>query len=178
MRSRCSYLSFSVVALSCVLIGQLHADDEADRNELVYKSIESTIRGEFDEAMRVLEQKGKEKGSTSVQLEDARGGIKVMMYNKAYNYYLCLKEGLKNGNPSEASLSECYRPRNLEIAKFVTKMIDYEPLVGVEVFKRCGLGARLFDAEFEFKPYSFLDHPEAKLYDYEKYNQCIINAAK
>ena len=92
MRTRRSYLWFSVVAVfSCVLVGQSHADDEAIRKK-ASESVERMSRSEFEVAMRRLEQKAKEKGFTSSDLENARNGFKVLFYNKAYNYYLCITQ--------------------------------------------------------------------------------------
>ena len=48
MRTRRSYLWFSVVAVfSCVLVGQSHADDEAIRKK-ASESVERMSRSEFE----------------------------------------------------------------------------------------------------------------------------------
>lgn len=171
-------LSIGLIAL----LGTLRPSQSADADlvkKAAYQTVEAFIRNLFNDMMRTLEAKLKEKKvePTSSQASDAREGLKLMLYNKAYNHYVCtLAEFRKDeAQRSEASLSACAEHRNKQAIKF-TRMLDYAPVIGASEFRRCGLQSRLFDAELEFKPYPFLEGEGMELYDYEKYNRCILNA--
>jgi hypothetical protein len=169
---------FAAISLAAAARDEAWAE-EARAKQVAYEKIEPMVQSEFNEMMKLLRKKGEDMGQRPTEAD--MDALKLLYYNKAYNYYVCTLEAVKRSSEAgeiEKIFYSCAEPRNASLYTFMAKMNNYAGVIGVNAFKRCGLASRLFDAELEFKPYSFLWHEGAELHDYEKYNLCIIDAAK
>jgi hypothetical protein len=94
----------------------------------------------------------------------------MVFYNKAYNQYRCVLL-----HPTSfAEASACSQKANRAIATYVQLTTQYFSTVAVRSPK-CEMQARLFEAEIEFPPYSFLKGKGAKLFDHARMVECLRN---
>ncbi len=116
------------------------------------------------------------------EMEVATDGIRMLFYNKAYNQYFCFSTLLVQPGKTADDALACAYARNIELAKHVKIVSDYEALIKSKAAKatQCFLKSRLFDAEIEFPPFDFLRTSDGKdntLYDYKALNLCLISVA-
>jgi hypothetical protein len=108
--------------------------------------------------------------------------IKGLFYNKAYNFFFCIKSA--GGQPSSGTerlsgAETCYEERNKQAAKVTTIMIQYASLLlsKPKEVVQCDLQARLFDAEIDFPPFDFLKQSSGRdaLYDNAAMSACLMS---
>jgi hypothetical protein len=135
----------------------------ADRKKQLREYIQGDIAKETDELVKTFlaETKGSED-----ELRLGVEAIKDMLYNKAYNQYRCVLI-----HPTSASeINECFVMAIRQMAIYHKLAADYFSTIAKRS-RQCEMQTRLFEAEIEFPPYSFLGN--AQLFDYARMNECL-----
>jgi hypothetical protein len=127
--------------------------------------LEPSVRGDFEAALKTLEAKIKP-GMPENEVKMAKEGLQSLSYNKAYNHYRCYLEHA----PSVEKGDECIQERVKHFLVYNNLTRDYFSSVAGRT-KQCEMQSRLFEAEIEFPPYSFLKG--AHLFDFQHMNECL-----
>jgi hypothetical protein len=147
----------------------------------VYVAIEINIRREYDIMLQALARRTADEPMEKA--EKTRTLLKILAYNKAVMFALCAGEADK-AHPSGAArppaekdpvLTSCVEAKFADLDKFA-RTVDYVGLFFPDRIAPCGEKTRLADLERQFKPYAFLHLDEARLYDFAKYNRCLMPA--
>ena len=154
---------------------------QEDITQIVYASIENSIRGEFESILaQIMRENVAQLPGGIVKATEL---LKLITYNKAALFAFCAAETEKdqpqksNRIPSAMNivLTTCVEIKFSELDKFV-KLVDYAGLFFPDRVRRCGEQARLVERERMLPPYGFLHHVEPMLYDFSSYNKCLMTS--
>ena len=154
---------------------------QEDMAQIVYASIENSIRGEFESILaQILRENVAQLPGGIVKATEL---LKLITYNKAALFAFCAAETEKdqpqrsNRIPSAMNivLTTCVEIKFSEMDKFV-KFVDYAGLFFPDRVRRCGEQARLAERERVLPPYGFLQLFQPKLYDFASYNKCLMTS--
>jgi hypothetical protein len=156
---------------------QTNDQDEAVR--AVYASIANDIRREYDAVLGVVSRK--EADSSTGRFEKMREVVRMMYYNKAALFSNCAAEAEQYRAPGvprvpasqNLVLSTCLEEKLGELNKF-SNMLGYATTFFPDRIEQCGEASRLRDWEKLLPPYEFLQLAEPKLYDFTRYNVCLM----
>jgi hypothetical protein len=160
-----------IVAASPVL-----AQDDVTRG--IYASVENNLRREYDELMRDILFG---KGGPAAKMEKTQHTLKVIYYNKAVMFAMCAAEAERVRLPQAPRvpagrnlvLTTCVEQKFGELHKF-SNALSYAGTFFPDRIDRCGEASRLHEQEKLFPPYSFLQLDEPRVYDFTRYNSCMI----
>jgi len=152
---------------------------QEDITQIVYASIENSIRGEFESILaQIMRENVAQLPGGIVKATEL---LKLITYNKASLFAFCAAETEKdqpqrsNRIPSAMNivLTTCVEIKFSELDKFV-KLVDYAGLFFPDRVRRCGEQARLAERERALPPYEFLQLFQPRLYDFSSYNKCLM----
>jgi hypothetical protein len=158
--------------------------DEQSVDLAVRVVIEPMVQEEFEKFEALAKSKFESKGAKFT--DEFADLVRMLYYNKAYMYFLCHKKQLLfiQGNniqlpdrESREILERCIQERSIHMGTFYN-LSEYFPLLMPPALTRCEARSRLFQAEINFRPYSFLEGRNTKLLDMEKFNQCVVESIK
>lgn len=153
--------------------------DQGEAVQAVYISIGNDIRREYDAVLGAVSRK--EADSSTGSFEKMREVVRMMYYNKAAVFSGCAAEAeqyrLPNAPRVPASqnlvMTTCLEEKLGELNKF-SNMLGYATTFFPERIEPCGEASRLRDREKLLPPYEFLQLAEPKLYDFARYNACLM----
>jgi hypothetical protein len=171
-----------LIALMLLAAGGSASAQTNDRDaavQAVYASIENNIRREYDAILRVVSRKEAE--SPTGHFEKMRDVVRIMYYNKAAVFSDCTAEAEQYrtaGAPRVPAsqnlvLGTCLEENLGELNKF-SNMLGYATTFFPDRIEPCGEASRLHDREKLLPPYEFLQLTEPKLYDFTRYNSCLM----
>jgi hypothetical protein len=145
----------------------------------IYASVEDSIRREYD-AMAEAIARG-ETGLPRDSAEKIPQNLRVMYHNKAVLFASCAAEAERVRSPQAARvpagqnlmLTTCVEEKFGELTKF-GNVRSYALIFFPDRIERCGEASRLRDQESSFPPYAFLQLAEPRLYDFARYNACLM----
>jgi len=113
--------------------------------------------------------------------EKTKALVKMLSYNQAATFAFCTAEAEHNHSPSAPRvpssenlvLRTCMEIKMAQLNKF-SERIGYVELFFPARIDRCGEASRLRNQEKVLKPYDFLFLDEPKLYDFGRYNECLM----
>jgi hypothetical protein len=144
----------------------------------VYASMEGSVRREYDELMQAI---ARGEGGPRAGSEKMQQMLKVMYHNKAVLFASCAAEAERVRSPQAARvpagqnlmLTTCVEEKFAELNKF-SNVRSYALAFFPDRIERCGEASRLRDQEPLLPPYAFLQLAEPRLYDFARYNACLM----
>lgn len=144
----------------------------------IYASVEGNIRREYDGVMQAM---ARETGGPGAGSEKLQQTIKVMFHNKAVLFASCAAEAERIRSPQarrvpagqNLMLTTCVEEKFAELNKF-SNVRSYALTFFPDRVERCGEASRLRDQEPLFPPYGFLQLSQSRLYDFARYNECLM----
>jgi hypothetical protein len=166
------------LALVILAVAASPARGEDDAMRTIYASVENTLRREYDELLRDILFG---KGGAAAKSEQAQHTLKVIYYNKAVMFAMCAGEAERVRSPQAPRvpaqrnlfLTTCVEQKFGELHQF-SSALSYAGIFFPDRIERCGDASRLHEQEKLFAPYGFLQLAEPKLYDFSRYNSCMI----
>jgi hypothetical protein len=158
---------------------QDHVPDEAVQR--VYSRIEPRIHAEFDFQMRGMARQAQGSGAPASKLEFFQKRVKLLAYNRATLIATCVAEAERD-RPSTAvavpwqsnlMLTTCVEEKVGQLQKF-SQLAAYADFFFPERVEECGERVRLPGRETLLQPYAFLRVEQPKLYDFARYNECLM----
>jgi hypothetical protein len=168
---------------SALVIAMLLAAGAARAQDAVlqgtYASIANSIRAEYEAMLVALPRDAPEEAAG--QIEKNRSLLKMFAYNKAALFSSCAAEAERDRSPiaervpaaQNLVLRTCVEIKLDQLQKF-TQRVAYADLFFPERIAACGEQSRLREEEKMLPPYSFLFLDEPKLYDFARYNECLM----
>ncbi len=166
-----------------LLVAMLLAADPAHAQDAIlqgtYATIENSIRAEYEGMLAALPREAPEEAVG--QIEKNRSLLKMFAYNKAALFATCAAEAEQDRSPSAARvpaaqnlmLRTCVEIKFDQLQKF-TQRVAYADLFFPERIASCGEQSRLREEEKMLPPYGFLLLDEPRLYDFARYNECLM----
>jgi hypothetical protein len=162
--------------------GQARAQDRAEADDLVrgiYAGMEDNVRREYAALLAAVERG--ETGGPGANYEKTREMIKTIYYNKAALFAFCAADAEQAHSagaervPAERNLAltTCVEVKFAALNKFANA-IGYANIFFPGRIDVCGERARLAAQEKVLPPYGFLQLAEPKLYDFARYNECLM----
>jgi hypothetical protein len=178
-----SLMVLVLLAVAGPACGQNHGQDRSqdEVTQGVYASIENQIRREYD---ALMDQVGRrESDGSGSRVEKIRKIWTVIFYNKAAVFSNCTAEAEQYRSPGAPPippgrnlfLTTCIEERFGALIKF-RNTFSYASTFFPDRIERCGEASRLREQEKLLPPYDFLQPAEPKLYDFPRYNECLMTA--
>ncbi|MBX9842774.1 MAG: hypothetical protein K2Z80_13305 [Xanthobacteraceae bacterium] len=144
----------------------------------LYASMEGSVRREYDGLMQAI---ARGEGGPRAGSEKMQQLLKVLYHNKAVLFASCAAQAERVRSPQAARvpagqnlmLTTCVEEKFAELNKF-SNVRSYALAFFPDRIERCGEASRLRDQEPLFPPYGFLQLPEPRLYDFTRYNECLM----
>jgi hypothetical protein len=160
------------------LVAAAPASGQDDMTLGVYASVENNIRREYDQVLRYFLHG---RGASAAKTEKDRATMKVVYYNKAVMFAVCAGEAEGYRSPharrvpaqSNLALTACVEQKFAELNQF-SNALNFAGIFFPDRIEPCSEASRLRDQEKRFPPYEFLQMAEPKLYDFTRYNSCMI----
>jgi hypothetical protein len=159
--------------------GMAHAQD--NMLEGIYAGLQDNIRNEYEfhltQAMRQLLASG----APPAKIEPVQERMKQLSYNKAVLIATCIADAEKERGPNAAPLplgqnlvvTTCVDIKLKQMQKF-SDLAAYADFFFPERIASCGESSRLPERERVLRPYEFLFLGEPKLFDFPRYNECLM----
>jgi hypothetical protein len=169
------------LALLILIVAATPGRGESDVSQGFYTALENDLRREYDALMRDI---AFGKGGPAAKTEQSQHTTKIIYYNKAVMFALCAAEAERVRAPQAPRvparqnlfLTTCVEQKFGELHKF-NNALSYAGVFFPDRIERCGEASRLQGQEKLFPPYGFLQLAEPKLYDFMRYNACMIGGA-
>lgn len=146
-----------------------------------YASIENNIRSEYEAVMNRVSRA--QSNEPAVRFEKIRQMWTMTLYNKAALFSNCTADAERYRSPgaprvpagNNLFLTTCVEESLRALTKF-TNMYSYANTFFPDRIERCGEASRLREREKLLPPYGFMQPAGPKLYDFPRYNVCLMNA--
>jgi hypothetical protein len=153
------------------------AQDEGVR--AIYESMAPRIQQEYEGLLAAVARGAT--GGPNANAPKMREMLKVLYYNKAVLFAFCAAEAEKVRSPradrvpaqDNLMLTTCVEEKLSELNKF-SNLLGYTGVFFPDRIASCGEKARLHDREVALPPYEFLHLDEPKLYNFARYNKCLM----
>jgi hypothetical protein len=165
-----------LLLLPMIAAGSAYAQDDVLQN--IYAGLEDNVRADYEALRAQLSQ-------TAMQLAlpaaKEREELKMLSYNKAVLFAGCAAESEQDRGPAarrvpsvdNLMLRTCVEIKFSQMEKFSSRLAYAEVFFPGRI-ARCEDRARLRALEQRLPPYGFLELDEPKLYDFARYNQCLM----
>jgi hypothetical protein len=154
-----------------------HAQDDGVR--AIYTAMAPSVQQEYEGLLAAVARGAT--GGPNANAPKTREMLKVLYYNKAVLFAFCVAEAEKVRSPradrvparDNLMLTTCVEEKFRELNKF-SNTLSYAGVFFPDRIAPCGEKARLHDRETALPPYEFLHLDEPKLYDFARYNKCLM----
>ena len=176
-------------AFMLLLTATAPAGAQEDFAKSVYAEIENGVHNEYDAMISAILRNSvvnppkddEEKAKREQQIERERGRVKLLTYNKAALFAFCAADAERARSPGAPPvrgeqnliLRTCVELKFEQMRRFAN-ISSYGGLFFPERLAPCGERARLPEREKILPPYDFLEMKEPKLYDFERFSDCIM----
>lgn len=169
-----------ILLISLAAGGQAYAEGDVPHDEFaraIYAGMEDSVRREYNSTLMSASR------SATAQSDKFLRALKVLYYNKAALFAFCAADAEQARAPGVARvpaeqntvLTTCVEQKFSELSDFTNKL-NYAGVFFPERIVRCGETSRLPDHERLLPPYRFLELGEPRLFDFARYNQCLMTA--
>lgn len=170
-------MKWMLAAAAMFAATQAHAQDDLVQN--IYASLASGVRAEYEAQLASLPPPGA--GMPDDVLEKNKALVKVFAYNKAVLFAVCAADAERDRSPlaervpssMNLVLRTCIEIKLGALQKFGQR-VAYADLFFPERIASCGEASRLPEQEKAMKPYDFLFLDEPRVYDFDRYNECLM----
>jgi hypothetical protein len=171
----------AVMTLALILpllaTGSARAQDDAVR--AVYASMAQSVQQEYEGLLASVARGAT--GGPNANAPKVREMLKMLYYNKAALFAVCAAEAERIRSPraervpaqENIMLTTCVEEKFGELNTF-TNTLSYAGVFFPDRIESCGEKARLHEREKALPPYDFLHLAEPKLYDFARYNKCLM----
>jgi hypothetical protein len=147
----------------------------------VYAAIEERTQAEFEYNMAGITRQLLRSGAPVSKLAPIKERMKMLAYNRAVLFASCAAEADKERLPNAAPvplennllLTTCVEIKIGQLQKF-SQLAAYADFFFPERVPPCGEQSRSPDQEKVLLPYAFLQIEQPKLYDFARYNECLM----
>lgn len=168
-----------------ILLGAMasaHAQNDADMEDFArnaYANMEDSIHREY--TFMVMSLPVHATGRAASKVATMREALKMLTYNRAALFAFCAADAERARPPNAPRipaqrnllLTTCVEQKSAELNDFNNK-VSYAGIFFPERITRCEEAARLRDREKLLPPYAFLEMDEPRLYDFARYNRCLM----
>jgi hypothetical protein len=155
------------------------APDEAVQR--VYATIAPRIRAEYEFQLRGVAQQVLSSGAPASKIEFFQKRVKLLAYNRATLIAYCVADAERDRPPTAAPvpwqnnllLTTCVDEKVGQLQKF-SQLAAYADFFFPERIEECGERVRLPEREKMLQPYAFLLIEQPKLYEFARYNECLM----
>jgi hypothetical protein len=184
----CIRTASALLALLALVATPAHAQED-DFAKSVYEEIGNGVRNEYDgmigemrrNSMAHPPQDEEEQAKRDEQIKRETARLKSFAYNKAALFAFCAADADRARGPGAPPvrgeqnlvLRTCVELKFDQMRKFAN-ISSYGALFFPERIAPCGERARLPEREKLLPPYEFLHIDDPKLYDYERFADCIM----
>jgi len=155
------------------------ADDEAVRR--VYLAMQPRIQAEYEFHLAGVARQVLRSGTPASRIELFQRRLKMLAYNRAVLVAFCIADAEKDRPataipvPMEQNLvlTTCVDEKVGQLQKF-SQLAAYADFFFPERIESCGKQSRAPEREQILRPYDFLLLDEPKLYDFARYNECLM----
>jgi hypothetical protein len=143
--------------------------------------MEPRIRAEYEFHLAGVARQVLGSGAPASKIEFFQKRLKVLTYNRSVLVATCIADAEK-GRPPNAPpipmgqnlvLTTCVDEKVGQLQKF-SQLAAYADFFFPERIESCGVQSRSPEREQVLKPYGFLSLEEARLYDFARYNECLM----
>jgi hypothetical protein len=167
----------SLILLACGW--QARAQDDVLRR--VYAAIEERTQAEYEFNMAGITRELLRTGGSVRKIAPIRERMKMLSYNRAVLFANCAADAEQERGPGAAPipfgqnlvLTTCVEIKVGQLQKF-SQLAAYADFFFPERITSCGEQSRLPEQEKMLVPYAFLQIGEPKLYDFVRYNECLM----
>jgi hypothetical protein len=168
-------------ALLVLILGAGVASAQDELVQRIYAGMEARIHAEYEFNLAGVTRQLLGSGAPLSKIEPFKARMKVLAYNKAALFASCVAEGQKDRKPDvgpvplEQNLvvTTCVEIKIGQLQKF-SQMAAYADFFFPDRIASCGESSRVPELERVLRPYGFLLLEEPKLYDFERYNDCLM----
>lgn len=168
-----------LASILLVAAGEACAQDDVLRR--VYAAVEERTQAEFEYKMAGITRQLLGAGAPVAKIAPIKERMKMLSYNRAVLFASCAAEAEKD-RPLNAAripwennlvMTTCVEIKVGHLQKF-SQLAAYADLFFPERIESCGEHSRLPEQEKTLAPYAFLQIDEPKLYDFPRYNECLM----
>jgi hypothetical protein len=148
---------------------------------IIYNGMADSVRDQYDSAL--LNVPKFNSGESAAKVQGLRQSLKILFYNKAALFAFCAADA-EEGRPPDAprvparenpALTKCVEQSFAALSDFTNKL-NYAGVFFPERIVRCGEESRLPDRERLLRPYEFIGLDKPRLYDFSRYNECLMQS--
>ena len=147
----------------------------------MYAAAEERTHAEYEFRMAGITRQLLRSGAPVSRLAPIKERMKMLTYNRAALFAFCGAEAEKERPPgappipleSNLVLTTCVEIKFAQLQKF-SELAAYADFFFPERIEPCGEQSRLPEHEKKLAPYAFLQIGEPKLYDFPRYNECLM----
>src|SRR5882757_4848167 len=170
-----------VVVFLLLLAAASQARGQDDAVERVYAAMEPRIRAEYEFHLAGVARQVLGSGAPASKIELFQKRLKVLAYNRAVLVAYCIADAERD-RPSNAApvpmeqnlvLTTCVDDKVAQLQKF-SQLAAYADFFFPERIESCGVQSRSPEREQVLRPYGFLSLDEPRLYDFARYNECLM----
>lgn len=171
-------LALAITVLVTIGVQQpSRAQDQA--TVLAYAAAEAGVRAQYEALLAQIAQAPP--NASPEWLAKTKSLVAMLSYNQAAIFAFCSGEAEQDRSqavrrvPASENLvlRTCVEIKMKELNKF-SERIGYVDMFFADRIASCGEQSRLRDKEGILKPYDFLFLDEPKIYDFAKYNECLL----
>ena len=159
--------------------GQARAQDDVLRR--AYAAVEERTQAEYEFNMAGITRQMLRSGAPVSKIAPIKERMKMLSYNRAVLFAFCAADAEKergaNAPPipleQNLPLTTCLEIKVGQLQKF-SQLAAYADFFFPERIAPCGEQSRLPEQEKMLAPYAFLQIDEPKLYDFPRYNECLM----
>jgi len=164
-----------------VLAAASQARAQDDAVQRVYAAMEPRIRAEYELHLAEVARQVLGSGALASKVELFQKRLKMLAYNRAVLVAYCIVE-TERGRPPNARtlqmeqnlvLTTCVDNKVGQLQKF-SQLAAYADFFFPDRIESCGGRSRSPEHEQVLLPYGFLLLDEPKLYDFARYNECLM----
>ena len=169
-----------LIAVFLLGAGAVRAQDD---NALlrIYAGLEGRIRAEYEYNLSGVTRQAIDAGVPFSKVEPFKERMKLLAYNKAALFASCAADADKERqlNAGRVPMAQnlivttCAEIKIGQLQKF-SELAAYADFFFPERIASCGESSRLPELERMLPPYAFLFLDERKLYDFKRYNDCLM----
>ena len=146
-----------------------------------YAAMEERTQAEFEFNMAGITRQLLGSGAPVGKIAPIKERMKMLSYNRAVLFASCAAEAEKDRPPNAAPhslennlvMTTCVEIKVGQLQKF-SQLAAYADFFFPERIASCGEQSRLPEQEKTLAPYAFLQIDEPKLYDFARYNECLM----
>jgi hypothetical protein len=143
--------------------------------------MEPRIRAEYEFHLAGVARQVLGSGAPASKIELFQKRLKVLAYNRAVLVAVCIADAERERPPNAAPipmernlvLTTCVEDKVGQLQKF-SQLAAYADFFFPERIAACGEQSRLPEREHVLMPYGFLLLDDSRLYDFARYNECLM----